>query len=245
MANRPETCARLSPWRLSGTRSSDSVAVRSIGSAGSRIWTGWSPKGFSSGEGTHIARPIYIDQLHPWLITIDDYVMLGPYVAIITHDASLNQHTGQTRIGPRDRREARPRRRRRDPAAGDQHRRRLGRRRGGGGTRRRFHPARSSSAIRPRRRRSSRWPPGIGRARRALRAGRTTDGRSSRASPRSASTSSAKRWPTEPPATCQPSLRRGARSCSPSRALVELAPARSSDSNPHGRPDGGRAAEQA
>jgi maltose O-acetyltransferase len=56
-------------------------------------------QGLQLGEGTHIAHPIYIDQLHPWLITIDDYVTLGPYVAIITHDASLNQHTGQTRLG--------------------------------------------------------------------------------------------------------------------------------------------------
>ena len=56
-------------------------------------------QGLQLGEGTHIAHPIYIDQLHPWLITIDDYATLGPYVAIITHDASLQQHTGQTRLG--------------------------------------------------------------------------------------------------------------------------------------------------
>ncbi len=56
-------------------------------------------QGLQLGESTHIGHPIYIDQLHPWLITIDDYAMLGPYVAIITHDASLNQHTGQTRLG--------------------------------------------------------------------------------------------------------------------------------------------------
>jgi len=56
-------------------------------------------QGLRLGEGTHIARPIYIDRLHPWLITIDDYATLGPYVAIITHDATLNQHTGQTRLG--------------------------------------------------------------------------------------------------------------------------------------------------
>jgi len=56
-------------------------------------------QGLQLGTGTHIARPIYIDQLHPWLITIDDYATLGPYVAIITHDTSLNQHTGQTRLG--------------------------------------------------------------------------------------------------------------------------------------------------
>jgi acetyltransferase-like isoleucine patch superfamily enzyme len=56
-------------------------------------------QGLKLGEGTHIAHPIYIDRLHPWLITIDDYATLGPYVAVITHDATLNQHTGQTRLG--------------------------------------------------------------------------------------------------------------------------------------------------
>jgi acetyltransferase-like isoleucine patch superfamily enzyme len=56
-------------------------------------------QGLRLGVDTHIARPIYIDGLHPWLITIEDYATLGPYVAIITHDASLNQHTGQTRLG--------------------------------------------------------------------------------------------------------------------------------------------------
>jgi maltose O-acetyltransferase len=56
-------------------------------------------RGLQLGADTHISRPIYIDQLHPWLITIDDHVTLGPYVAIITHDTSLVQHTGQTRLG--------------------------------------------------------------------------------------------------------------------------------------------------
>jgi acetyltransferase-like isoleucine patch superfamily enzyme len=56
-------------------------------------------QGLQLGEATHIAHPIYIDRLHPWLITIDDYATLAPFVAIITHDASLNQHTGHTRLG--------------------------------------------------------------------------------------------------------------------------------------------------
>jgi carbonic anhydrase/acetyltransferase-like protein (isoleucine patch superfamily) len=55
--------------------------------------------GLELGVDTHISRPIYIDQLHPWLITIEDHVTIGPYVAIITHDTSLMQHTGQTRLG--------------------------------------------------------------------------------------------------------------------------------------------------
>jgi acetyltransferase-like isoleucine patch superfamily enzyme len=56
-------------------------------------------QGLELGANTHISRPIYIDQLHPWLITIEDHVTIGPYVAIITHDTSLVQHTGQTRLG--------------------------------------------------------------------------------------------------------------------------------------------------
>jgi len=56
-------------------------------------------QGLQLGADTHISRPIYIDQLHPWLITIEDHVTIGPYVAIITHDTSLVQHTGQTRLG--------------------------------------------------------------------------------------------------------------------------------------------------
>jgi maltose O-acetyltransferase len=55
--------------------------------------------GLKIGEAPHIARPIYVDGLHPWLISIGDYVTLGPYVAIITHDTSLAHHTGVTRLG--------------------------------------------------------------------------------------------------------------------------------------------------
>ena len=56
-------------------------------------------QGLELGVDTHISRPLYIDQLHPWLVTIGDHVTIGPYVAIITHDTSLVQHTGQTRLG--------------------------------------------------------------------------------------------------------------------------------------------------
>jgi maltose O-acetyltransferase len=56
-------------------------------------------QGLQLGEGTHISHEIYFDGLHPWLITIGDYATLGPYVAVITHDASLVHHTGQTRLG--------------------------------------------------------------------------------------------------------------------------------------------------
>ena len=56
-------------------------------------------QGLHLGEGTHISHETYIDGLHPWLITIDDYATLGAYVSIITHDASLTHHTGTTRLG--------------------------------------------------------------------------------------------------------------------------------------------------
>jgi Bacterial transferase hexapeptide (six repeats) len=56
-------------------------------------------QGLQLGVDTHISRSLYIDQLHPWLVTIGDHVTIGPYVAIITHDTSLMQHTGQTRLG--------------------------------------------------------------------------------------------------------------------------------------------------
>ena len=55
--------------------------------------------GLRLGERPHIASPVYIDGLHPWLIEIGDYVTLAPYVALITHDASLHNHTGRTRLG--------------------------------------------------------------------------------------------------------------------------------------------------
>jgi maltose O-acetyltransferase len=56
-------------------------------------------QGLELGVGTHIGRPLYIDSLYPWLISIGDYVTLAPYTTLLTHDASLAHYTGQTRIG--------------------------------------------------------------------------------------------------------------------------------------------------
>ena len=56
-------------------------------------------QGLELGSGVHISHEMYVDGLHPWLIKIDDYATLGPYVSIITHDTSLAQHTGVTRLG--------------------------------------------------------------------------------------------------------------------------------------------------
>jgi maltose O-acetyltransferase len=55
--------------------------------------------GLRLGRRPHISHRVYIDGIHPWLITIGDYVTLGPFVAIITHDTSLVHYTGTTRIG--------------------------------------------------------------------------------------------------------------------------------------------------
>jgi carbonic anhydrase/acetyltransferase-like protein (isoleucine patch superfamily) len=56
-------------------------------------------QGLELGEHTHISQQVYIDNLHPWLIRIEDYVTLGPMSSIITHDASLANYTAQTRLG--------------------------------------------------------------------------------------------------------------------------------------------------
>jgi serine acetyltransferase len=55
--------------------------------------------GLELGTGTHICRPVFLDRGRPWLITIEDYATIGPYVVIITHDAMLHNYTAQTRIG--------------------------------------------------------------------------------------------------------------------------------------------------
>jgi maltose O-acetyltransferase len=56
-------------------------------------------QGLQLGKGTHISHRIYVDGIHPWLISIGDYATLSPFVAVITHDTSLVHHTGQTRLG--------------------------------------------------------------------------------------------------------------------------------------------------
>ena len=66
---------------------------------GSPTSSAWSRRDSSSARGCDISHELYFDGLHPWLITIGDYATLGPYVAVITHDASLVHHTGQTRLG--------------------------------------------------------------------------------------------------------------------------------------------------
>ena len=56
-------------------------------------------QGMRVGDRVRISNPVYIDANLPWLIEIDDHATLTPYVAIITHDSSLYNHTGRTRLG--------------------------------------------------------------------------------------------------------------------------------------------------
>ena len=56
-------------------------------------------QGMQLGEGPHISQNVYIDGTWPWLISIGDFVTLGPHSAIIVHDTSLHQHTAKTRLG--------------------------------------------------------------------------------------------------------------------------------------------------
>lgn len=54
--------------------------------------------GLELGAGTFIARDVYLDPGHPWLITIGDEAGLSPGVIVMVHDASMKRHMGFTRI---------------------------------------------------------------------------------------------------------------------------------------------------
>jgi maltose O-acetyltransferase len=55
-------------------------------------------RGLELGEGSFIARTVYLDPGHPWLITIGDGAGLSPGVIVLAHDASMRAHMGSTRI---------------------------------------------------------------------------------------------------------------------------------------------------
>ena len=55
-------------------------------------------EGLELGSGTFIARNVYLDPGHPWLITIGEGSGLSPGVIIMAHDASMKRHMGFTRI---------------------------------------------------------------------------------------------------------------------------------------------------
>ena len=55
-------------------------------------------QGLELGERTFIARGVYLDPGHPWLISIGDETGLSPGVVVMVHDASMRRHMGFTRI---------------------------------------------------------------------------------------------------------------------------------------------------
>jgi maltose O-acetyltransferase len=55
-------------------------------------------QGLVVGKGTFIARTVYLDPGHPWLITIGDHAGLSPGVIVLTHDASMHAQMGSTRL---------------------------------------------------------------------------------------------------------------------------------------------------
>ena len=55
-------------------------------------------EGLELGSGTFIARNVYLDPGHPWLITIGEESGLSPGVIVMAHDASMKRHMGFTRI---------------------------------------------------------------------------------------------------------------------------------------------------
>jgi maltose O-acetyltransferase len=55
-------------------------------------------EGLELGRGTYIARDVYLDPGHPWLISIGDESGLSPGVIVMVHDASMRRHMGFTRI---------------------------------------------------------------------------------------------------------------------------------------------------
>lgn len=55
-------------------------------------------QGLELGHGTFVARDVYLDPGHPWLITIGEDSGLSPGVVVMAHDASMRRQVGYTRI---------------------------------------------------------------------------------------------------------------------------------------------------
>jgi maltose O-acetyltransferase len=55
-------------------------------------------QGLELGRRTFVARNVYLDPGHPWLITIGDDSGLSPGAIVMVHDASMQRHMGCTRI---------------------------------------------------------------------------------------------------------------------------------------------------
>ena len=56
-------------------------------------------RGLTIGKNFNRLNQVFIDDSHPWLITIGDDVTLAPRVHILAHDASTKIHLGYTKIG--------------------------------------------------------------------------------------------------------------------------------------------------
>jgi hypothetical protein len=89
-------------------------------------------QGLEVGRGTFVARNVYLDPGHPWLITIGDNSGLSPGVIVMVHDASMKRLAGYTRIARVVIRRSCLRRRGGDHPPRLEDRRRLDRRRGRG-----------------------------------------------------------------------------------------------------------------
>lgn len=92
----PDRIARMGSLRAPLRRLRRDASARLYGEATVRQLVA---DGMRVGKQPHIARPVHIDTLHPWLITIGDYVTIGTNVCIVTHDSSLHHYTAQTRLG--------------------------------------------------------------------------------------------------------------------------------------------------
>ena len=56
--------------------------------------------GLRLGRDVYIARGLYLDAGFAWLIAIGDETTLGPYVTVLTHDATPKLRTGHSVIAP-------------------------------------------------------------------------------------------------------------------------------------------------
>lgn len=56
-------------------------------------------RGLKVGHSCYIPTGTNLDPDHCWHIDIGDYVVFGPNVSVLAHDASMKMHIGYTRIG--------------------------------------------------------------------------------------------------------------------------------------------------
>lgn len=56
-------------------------------------------QGLELGRDVYVARTAYLDPGQPWLISIDDESVIGPWAIVLAHDPSMRLHTGHTLVG--------------------------------------------------------------------------------------------------------------------------------------------------